>query len=91
MEVHNIAIAVASERYQTLAKIQRMLRSSQKPLRQIALESGVTCGTICMIAKGGAVKVSTARRLAEKWQRSGVSRPADRSGPHGIGCGGGEF
>jgi len=64
MDEHNIAIAVASERYQTLAKIQRMLRSSQKPLRQIALESCVTCGTICMIAKGGAVKVSAAQRLA---------------------------
>jgi transcriptional regulator with XRE-family HTH domain len=64
LEEQSIAVAVSSERFQTLVQIRRALKSSPKPLRQIARESGVSRGTVCAIANGSVVKVSTAQRLA---------------------------
>ena len=76
MEEHNVAIAVAGEHYQTLAEVRRMLEESWKPLRQIARESGVSRGTVCAIASGSVVKLSTAQRLAEHLGRCAIRRPA---------------
>jgi hypothetical protein len=64
LEEQSIAVAVSTERFQTLVQIRRALKSLPKPLRQIARESGVSRGTVCAIANSTVVKVSTAQRLA---------------------------